>query len=56
MNSELVMPWGAFKGKTIEELPSSYLKWLAENSHDEEIAQAANEEYMWRECFPEEHK
>jgi hypothetical protein len=42
------MPWGKFIGKTIEEIPSSYLKWLAENCDDEDIATAADTEFEWR--------
>jgi len=48
MNSELVMPWGAFKGQEIQQIPSGYLKWLAENCEDETICCAADEEYNWR--------
>jgi uncharacterized protein (DUF3820 family) len=56
VNSELSMPWGKYQGKTIEELPSSYLKWLSEECDDDEIMEAAEEEYKWRELFPGEHK
>ena len=42
------MPWGAFKGREIEEIPSGYLRWLAENCEDDEIATEADEEYRWR--------
>lgn len=49
MNSEMIMPWGKYAGKTIEEIPSSYLKWLAEKCDDDEICEAADEEYQWRE-------
>jgi hypothetical protein len=48
MNSELVMPWGKYKDQTIEDLPSSYLKWLAEKCDDDEICEAADQEYQWR--------
>ena len=48
MNSELVMPWGAFKGRKIESIPSGYLRWLAENCEDETVCCAADEEYRWR--------
>ncbi|MGH8373262.1 MAG: putative quorum-sensing-regulated virulence factor [Gammaproteobacteria bacterium] len=47
-DSETVMPFGKHKGKTIEDLPSSYLHWLAENCEDEDICAAADEEYRWR--------
>lgn len=42
------MPFGKHKGEDIEDLPSSYLKWLAENCDDEEICEAADEEWQWR--------
>ena len=45
---DLQMPWGAFKGKLICEIPSGYLMWLAANCEDDEIATAADEEYRWR--------
>jgi hypothetical protein len=48
MNQELVMPWGKHKGTPIGNLPSSYLKWLAENCENEQICEAADEEYRWR--------
>ena len=44
----MYMPWGAHRGKTIKEIPSGYLKWLAENCEDEEICCAADEEYRNR--------
>lgn len=48
MSSSTVMPWGKHKGQLIVELPSSYLRWLAENCNDETICQAADEEYRYR--------
>lgn len=44
----MTMPWGIYKGKQIDQLPSSYLKWLAENCNDPELCCAADEEYIWR--------
>lgn len=43
------MPWGKFKGKDIEEIPSGYLKWLAENCDNDSIAMEADKEWQWRE-------
>ena len=43
------LPWGKHRGKDIEDIDSGYLKWLAENCKDEEICQAADEEYQFRE-------
>lgn len=48
MTTELVMPWGRHIGKVLSDLPSSYLGWLAEECHDEDICEAADEEYQWR--------
>ena len=48
MNDTLRMPFGKYRGKLISDLPSSYLKWLAENSEDETVCKAADEEYRWR--------
>lgn len=43
------MPWGKHKGKDIEDVPSDYLRWLAENCDNERIAIAADEEWDFRE-------
>jgi uncharacterized protein (DUF3820 family) len=50
----MLMPYEKFKNKPIEELPSSYLKWLAEKHNDEyknenSICLAADKEYKLRE-------
>lgn len=44
----MIMPWGKHKGRAIEELPSGYLKWLADNCEDDEICEAAQTEYDFR--------
>lgn len=44
----MVIHFGKFKGKEINEIPSDYLKWLAENCENEDICEAADEEYRWR--------
>ncbi len=48
------MPWGKFKDKEIENLPSQYLKWLAENIGEDTpqrkaICIEADKEYQFRE-------
>ena len=48
MSDSTVMPFGKFKGKLIEEIPSGYLKWLSENCDDDDICEAADKEYEWR--------
>lgn len=45
------MPWGEHKGKEIHELPSGYLKWLAEKCDNDIIAEEADEEYQHREHY-----
>jgi hypothetical protein len=45
---------GTFKGKTLEEIPSSYVKFIAENWHertqyDKELCKAADKEWKFRE-------
>lgn len=44
----MVMPWGKHRGKDIEDLPSSYLRWLASDCEDDAIQQAAEEEVKFR--------
>ncbi len=43
------VPWGKHKGRSIENIPSDYLHWLAENCENEIIYCAADEEYRRRE-------
>jgi hypothetical protein len=51
------MPWGKFKGLKIHKLPSSYLKWLAENCDwDDKICEEADEEWQWREKHNEHYE
>ena len=47
---DFIMPYGKFKGREMTEIPSGYLKWLAENCEDEAICCATDEEYQWREA------
>ena len=42
------MPFGKYKGRKVEDLPSNYLKWMIENIADEELQQAAYMEYRVR--------
>lgn len=45
-----VVPFGKHKGKTLEEIPSGYLKWMFEAPiSDEDLALEAEEEYAFRE-------
>jgi hypothetical protein len=45
------MPFGKHAGETIEELPSTYLRWMFENLDDAELVEAAETEYDWRESW-----
>ena len=56
--TELAMPFGEYKGTLVHELPSGYLKWLAENCDwNTQIQEAADEEWQHRDkynCHKEE--
>jgi uncharacterized protein (DUF3820 family) len=42
--------WGVrFRGRSFRDLPSSYLKWIAENFSNDNIATAADIVWQWRE-------
>jgi len=48
------MPYGKFKGRDIENIPSWYLKWIAENWKEDMpenklICKEADQEWQWRE-------
>ena len=45
----MILPFGKYKGYYIENVPSDYLRWMAENLDDEDFAVAADEEYQFRE-------
>lgn len=38
-----------FKGERMGDLPSNFLKWIAENATDDSLAEAADKEYDYRE-------
>jgi hypothetical protein len=42
------MPWGIYTGKSLEDIPSSYLKWLSEECDDDNVCEEADKEYEWR--------
>jgi len=44
----MIMPWGKHKDVDMEDIPSSYLSWLAENCDNDDICQAADNEYTFR--------
>ncbi|KKM79221.1 hypothetical protein LCGC14_1352090 [marine sediment metagenome] len=43
------MPFGKHRGEKIEDLPSDYLRWMKNEMDDEELKEAAEEEYSQRE-------
>lgn len=45
------MPYGKFKGKEMWQIPSGYLKWMAENLDNDDLCEAADEEYQHRERY-----
>jgi len=49
----VVIRWGQHAGKTLGELPSSYLLWLAGNARQEDICEAADRLWKWREKYGE---
>ncbi len=48
---DITMPYGEFRGKAMHEIPSGYLKWVAENFDDEDICCEADVEYQHREKY-----
>jgi hypothetical protein len=45
----MILHFGKYKGKNIEDIPSDYLKWIMEKFNgDEEIIIAAEKEYEYR--------
>ncbi len=46
------MPFGKYKGIDIENIPSSYLLWVAENViNNSEIVAECNKEWQYREKY-----
>lgn len=44
-----IMPFGKHRGKPIVDIPSSYLLWAAENMEQEDVCQACDTEWQFRE-------
>lgn len=45
----MIMPFGNYIGKDLEEIPSDYLKWIIDKvTTNDELVQAAEEEYEFR--------
>ena len=50
---QVVLPWGIYRNEKIQDIRSSYLKYLASYSYDKEIAKAADIEWRFREEMDE---
>lgn len=48
MSRNFRMPWGNYKGEKLEDIPSDYLRWLARECYDDDIATMADELYQER--------
>jgi len=46
----MFMPYGKYEGKQLDDLPSKYLLWVAENWDNDRIASAADAVWRWREA------
>ena len=46
-----LLQWRKQENKTMENIPSGYLRWLAENFDLEYICEAADKEWLYREQF-----
>jgi len=47
----VLLPFGEFKDKVLDSVPSNYLKWVAENFKNNTIATAADVVWSWRESM-----
>lgn len=48
MSKLFSMPFGKYKNEYLQDIPSGYIRWLAENCDDDHIATMADEEYSRR--------
>ena len=48
-----VLPWGVYRGKTLDDVKSSYLRTLATNCHDPIVSHYADALWEWRESMDE---
>lgn len=48
--SDTIWPWrpDKYRGKRLGDIPSGFIKWIAENSRDDSIAEDASDEYSFR--------
>jgi len=45
---DYVLPWGVYRGKTLDDVKSSYLRTLATNCHDPIVSHYADALWSWR--------
>jgi uncharacterized protein (DUF3820 family) len=46
----MIMPFGKYEDKDLEDIPSDYLKWIIDKvKNDDNLVEAADEEYTFRE-------
>jgi len=48
-----VLPWGVYRGKTLDDVKSSYLRTLAMSCHDSNASNLADALWNWREQMDE---
>lgn len=47
------LPWGKYRGKALDDIPSTYLAWLSECCDNPIIASHAEALWQWREEMDE---
>ena len=50
---DFVMPWGAYRGKPLDSVKSSYLRWLSTECDNPVISHHADVLWQWREEMDE---
>jgi uncharacterized protein (DUF3820 family) len=51
MANSYIMPWGKFKNQKMEDIPNSYLSWLARECDNNTISMMADIVVQWREKY-----
>ncbi len=51
MTDEVIIPFGQHRGKTMEEVPDSYLQYILDDWDNEELLLAAESEQMNRKKY-----
>lgn len=44
----MIISFGKYKGKDMEDVPSSYLRWITQEHDDEDLVAEAEEELQYR--------